>query len=60
MDPIDKILPSKEPAQDPGPPDWVSGPEGITYTCEDVTITVRTRLLVSRLPIPEGCLNGDM
>jgi hypothetical protein len=54
MDPIDYILPSGE-ARDHGPPDWVSGPEGITYTCEDVTITVRTRL-----PIPEGCLNGDM
>ena len=38
-----------------GPPDWVSAPEGISYTCEDVTITMRTRL-----PIPEGCLNGDM
>jgi hypothetical protein len=54
MDPIDQILPSED-ARDAGPPDWVSGPEGITYTCEDVTITVRTRL-----PIPEGCLNGDM
>jgi hypothetical protein len=38
-----------------GPPDWVSAPEGISYTCEDVTITMRTRL-----PIPEGCLNSDM
>ena len=42
-------------ARDQGPPDWKSGPEGITYTCEDVTISVRTRL-----PIPEGCLNSDM
>ena len=38
-----------------GPPDWVSAPEGISYACEDVTITMRTRL-----PIPEGCLNSDM
>jgi hypothetical protein len=42
-------------AQAQGPPDWVSGPKGITYTCEDVKITVCTRLR-----IPEGCLNGGM
>jgi hypothetical protein len=38
MDPIDHILPSGE-ARDHGPPDWVSGPEGIriTDTREDVT-----------------------
>ena len=38
-----------------GPPDWVSGQGGMTYTCEDVTISVRTRL-----PTLEGCLNSDM
>ena len=64
-DPIGEIWPSGAQeqidrsavmqARAQGPPDWVSGPEGITYTCEDVTITVRTRL-----PIQEGCLNGDM
>ncbi len=41
-----------------GPPDWVSGPGGMTYTvytCKDVTISVRTRL-----PTLQGCLNSDM
>ena len=33
----------------------LSAPEGISYTCKDVTKTMHTRL-----PIPEGCLNGDM
>ena len=51
----ERILTSKIMNARNGPPDWVSGPEGITYTCEDVTISVRTRL-----PIPEGCLNSDM
>jgi hypothetical protein len=38
-----------------GPPDWVPGQRVMTYTCEDVTITVRTRL-----PTLDGCLNSDM
>ncbi len=38
-----------------GPPDWVLAQEGIRYSCKDVTIAMR-----ARLPIPEGCLNGDM
>ena len=38
-----------------GPPDWVSAPERISNTREDVTITMSTRL-----PIPEACLNGDV
>ena len=65
MDQIGEFVPSggkerfacstTKAARAQGPPDWVSGPEGITYTCEDVTITMSTRL-----PIPEGCLNSDM
>jgi hypothetical protein len=51
MDPIDKNLPIEEPAQAEGPPEWVSGPEGIAYTCEDVSVTRTVRTI---LPIPEG------
>ena len=35
------------------PPDWVSGPEGISVNREDVTYNMSTRL-----PIPEGCLTA--
>jgi hypothetical protein len=49
------IGPSSAIKIQPGPPDWVSGQGGMTYTCEDVTISVRTRL-----PTLEGCLNDDM
>ena len=49
------IGPSRAIKVQPGPPDWVSGQGGMTYTCEDVTISVRTRL-----PTLEGCLNDDM
>jgi hypothetical protein len=38
-----------------GPPDWVPGQEGMTYTCEDVTIMVCTRL-----PTLEGSLDCNL
>ncbi len=47
------IKPSSTIKVQRGPPDWVTGQWGMmTYTCQDATFSVHTRL-----PTLEGCLN---